>query len=182
MKKIYQNLTYLVKDNLNLTETGEARKLMNQLGDVPLKGFFTKQQFYDVVMWKSPRPKKHYLSNSEDEIINISKLVLNSDSDDEKIGLLTSLKGVSIPVASSLLTIINPKEYGIIDIRVWQLLFLYNEVKTKPRGQGFNLEDYKNYLSILRKYSRIFDVGVRDIERTLFFYHKKIQEGKLYVK
>jgi len=94
--------------------------------------------------------------------------------------LLTSRKGVSIAVASSLLTIINPQNYGIIDIRVWQLLYLYGEVKTKPKGQGFNLENYKEYLSILRKYAKQFNMDVRDIERILFFHHKRIQEGNLY--
>jgi hypothetical protein len=31
-------------------------------------------------------------------------------------------KGVSVPMASALLTLLDPKRYGVIDIRVWQLL------------------------------------------------------------
>jgi len=42
------------------------------------------------------------------------------------------------------------------------------------------LKDYLVYLSILRKYAQLFNRNVRDIERNLFFYHKKIQEGNLY--
>jgi len=103
-----------------------------------------------------------------------------SNSEDEKINLLLNLNGVSIAVASSLLTIINPKDYGIIDIRVWQLFYLYSEVKTKPKGQGFNIEDYKTYLFILRKYAKQFNLNVRNVERIFFSYHKKIQKGNLY--
>src|SRR3972149_11932330 len=169
MKRIYSNLTELIENNLNVPEVPEAEDLMKQLKDFKQKGFITKEQFYNVVMWKSPRPKRHYISNSEEQIIQVSKSILNSNSEDEKIMLLTSLKGVSIAVASSLLTIINPQNYGIIDIRVWQLLYLYGEVKTKPKGQGFNLENYKEYLSILRKYAKQFNMDVRDIERILFF-------------
>lgn len=180
MKKLYGDLNELIKNNLSLGETGEAQELIKQLSDVLQKGFFTKDQFFNVAMWKSPRPKKHYLSNSEEGIIDIFRLVLNSDSDADRVTLLTSFKGVSIAVASSLLTIINPKDYGIIDIRVWQLLHLYGEVDTKPKGQGFNLNDYLDYLSILRKYVKKFDVNVRDIERILFFHHREIQEGNLY--
>lgn len=180
MKRLYPNLTELIKDNLDTPEVQEAENLIKQLEDVKKRGFFTKEQFYDVAMWKSPRPKKYYLDNSEENIIQNSRLVLNSNSDDEKIILLISFKGVSIAVASALLTIINPKDYGIIDIRVWQVLYLYDKIKTKPRGQGFNLEDYKRYLFILRKYAGKFNVNVRDIERILFFHHKKIQEGNLY--
>jgi len=31
-------------------------------------------------------------------------------------------KGVSVPMASALLTLLDPKRYGVIDIRIWQLL------------------------------------------------------------
>jgi thermostable 8-oxoguanine DNA glycosylase len=181
MKKSYTDLTQLIKENLDTPETKEALNLIEELKDVKIKGFLSPKQFYDVVMWKTPRPKNHYLSNPEEQIKELSREVLLSNSDDEKVKLLTSLNGVSIAVASSLLTIIDPEHYGIIDIRVWQLLHLYEEVKTKPKGQGFNLEDYKNYLSILRKYAQQFNVNVRDIERIFFFHHKKIQEGNLYI-
>lgn len=180
MKCLYLNLKALIEDNLNTPETEETLELIEKLKDVKEKGFFSKSQFYEVAMWKTPRPKKHYLSNSEGMIVEISKKVLSSNYEDEKVNLLISLKGVSIPVASSLLTIINPKDYGIIDIRVWQLLYLYKEIKTKPTGQGFTLKDYKEYLSVLRKYSKEFKINVRDIERIFFFYHKKIQKGNLY--
>ena len=180
MKRIYSNLTELIKENLKNDETEDALELIKFLGDVNKKGYLTKNQFYKVAMWKTPRPKKHYLRNSEKHVINISKLVMSSQDDSEKITLLISLKGVSIAVASSLLTIINSRDYGIIDIRVWQLLYLYGEVNTKPKGQGFSLNDYLSYLKILRKYALQFNVDVRDIERTLFFHHRKIQEGNLY--
>ena len=180
MKKLYSNLTQLIKENLDIPETEEALNLIEELKDVKNKCFLSQKQFYDVVMWKTPRPKKRYLSNSEEQIKELSKKVLLSHSDDERVKLLTSLKGVSIAVASSLLTMIDQKNYGIIDIRVWQLLHLYEEVKTKPKGQGFNLEDYKTYLSILRRYAQQFNVNVRDIERIFFFHHKKIQVGNLY--
>jgi len=180
IKKEYVNLTELIKNNLSTSETEEAIQLIKKLDDIKKKKYFTKDQFYAVAMWKTPRPKNHYLNNSKELIKKISSGVLNAKSEEDKMKLLTSLKGVSIAVASSLLTIINPKDYGIIDIRVWQLLYNYDEVKTKPGGQGFNLNDWLNYLSILRKYAAQFNTDARNIERTLFFYHKKIQVGKLY--
>ncbi len=178
MEKKYDNLNDLIKNNLDTPETVRACNLIEELKDVTTKGFLTKKQFYDVAMWKSPRPKKRYLSNPEEMIIEISRDILSTNSEEAKIKLLTSLKGVSIAVASAVLTIIDPKNYGIIDIRVWQLLYLYGEVKTKPNGQGFNLDDWKTYLSILRKYASNFNV--RDVERIFFFHHREIQVGKLY--
>jgi len=180
MSKEYKNLSELIKNNLSTSETEEAIQLITKLSDVKRKKFLTKDQFYIVAMWKTPRPKNHYLNNSEEIIKKVSQKVITAKSEEEKMQYLTSLKGVSIAVASSLLTIMNPKDYGIIDIRVWQLLYKYGEVKTKPGGQGFNIKDWLIYLKILRKYATQFNTNVRDIERTLFFYHKKIQVGKLY--
>jgi len=180
MEKEYLNLRELIQNNLQVPEIQKTLELIEKLKDVKQKGFFTKEQFYEVAIWKSPRPKKHYLNNSEEEIIALSKQALSANSEYKQMLCLTALNGVSIAVASSLLTIINPKDYGIIDIRVWQLLYLYKEVKTNPKGQGFEIEDYENYLQILRNYAKEFNLKVRDIERILFFYHKKIQEGNLY--
>jgi thermostable 8-oxoguanine DNA glycosylase len=180
MNREFDNLNDLIKNNLNNPETAKAEKLFDSFKDVKTKGFFTKQQFYEVAMWKTPRPKNHYLSNSKEHIKDISKRVLSTDSEDVKIALLTSLHGVSIAVASSLLTMIDPKNYGIIDIRVWQLLYLYGGVKTKPSGRGFNLNDWKIYLAILRKYASQLNMNVRNVERILFFYHRKAQVGSLY--
>jgi len=180
MNKEFDDLTILIKSNLNSPEDHESQALFDSFKDVKKKGFFSKQQFYKVAMWKTPRPKNRYLSNSEEYIKEISKGVLSTHSEDAKMALLTSLDGVSIAVASSLLTMIDPKHYGIIDIRVWQLLHRYGEVKTKPSGQGFNLNDWKTYLAILRKYAAQLRMNVRDVERILFFYHRKIQVGNLY--
>ena len=48
--------------------------------------------------------------------------------------LLTSLAGVSVPVASAILTLIDPRRYGVLDIRVWQLLVALGVMDGKPAG------------------------------------------------
>jgi len=74
----------------------------------------------------------------------------------------------------------DPENYGVIDIRVWQVLYLYGLVSAKPRGRNFNFNDWYNYLMKLRELADKFGVKVRDIERTLFLYHVRIQQGRLY--
>ncbi len=182
MKKQYDNLTEVIKNNLFHKEPSGWQSLFDKISEVKKRGYMTKDEFFEVCMWKSPRPKKKYLSNSEEKIKEISKLVLSTDSEEIKIGLLDTLNGISIPVASAILTLMDPQNYGVIDIRVWQILYLYGEVKTNPSGQGFRIEDWIEYLSILRKYSFQLNLKVRDVEIILFFYHKKIQEGLLYKK
>ena len=96
------------------------------------------------------------------------------------MNLLTSLHGVSVPVASAILTLVDPKRYGVLDIRVWQLLCAIDSVRTNPRGVGFNFKNWYDYLRQLRYHAREIGVSARTVERTLFEYHRKVQQGKLY--
>ncbi len=96
------------------------------------------------------------------------------------MSLLTSLRGVSVPMASAILTLVDPKRYGVLDIRVWQLLFAMNSVRTNPRGAGFNFKNWYHYLRKLRDHAREMGISARTVERTLFEYHRKVQQGKLY--
>ena len=181
MKKEYSTIEKVIKKTLRTEEDATTLKLMNELNGVKKRGSFTKDEFLKMGMWKSPRPKWHYLNNSEKEIISVSKKVIATKNDQTRAELLTSLQGVAIPTASAILTLIYPKNYGVIDIRVWQVLYLYGSVKTKPNGKSLNSNDWHNYLMILRCYAKKFNVSARDIERTLFFYHKNnIQDGNLY--
>ncbi len=94
--------------------------------------------------------------------------------------LLTILDGVNVPMASAILTLIDPTRYGVIDIRVWQLLFAIDSVRKNPQGRRFNFDHWHHYLRELRSYAKELRVPARAVERTLFEYHKKVQRGRLY--
>lgn len=180
MIKEYETIEELIKESLDTKEDAETLKLINQLKDVKKRGYFTKEEFLKIGRWKSPRPRQQYLKNSEEEIISISKKVFSTKFEKRRIELLTSLRGVSIPTASAILTLIDPQNYEVIDIRVWQVLYLYGSVKVKPTGTYLNFNNWYNYLMKLRYYAKKFKVSARDIERIIFFHHKKIQDRNLY--
>ena len=141
VKKIYSSLDDLIKNELSTEEEANTAVLIKELEHVKKQGYLTKDEFLKIGMWKSPRPKQLYLKNSEEEIISTSKEVLSTDYEKRKLELLDKLKGVSIPTASAILTLTDPKNYGVIDIRVWQILFLYGSVKVKPTGTNFSFEN-----------------------------------------
>lgn len=182
MKKIYSSIEELIKKNLSTKEVDKTLELIHKLKNVKKRGYFTKEEFVEMCMWKSPRPKNQYLKNSEKDIILISEKVFSTKFEKGKIELLTSLNGISIPTASAILTLTDPKNYGVIDIRVWQIFYLYGSVKVKPKGTNFDFKNWYNYLMKLKYYAKKFNVSPRDIERTLFFYHKNNQQGELYNK
>ena len=179
MKKQYTTVEELIRKNLG-KEYPETKKLIKSLQGVKRKGYFTKEEFVKMGMWKSYRPKQRYLSNNDSDIISISKKVLATKYEKRKIELLTRLNGVSIPVASAILALIDPRNYGVIDIRVWQVLYLYGSVKDKPKGVNFDFNNWYAYLMRLRYYAKKLKASARDVERTIFEYHKEIQEGNLY--
>lgn len=180
MNKNYDTIEELIKNELANGEEPKTAELIRRLAGVKEKGYCNQAEFMDICMWKSARPKRHYLKNSKEEIAEITKEAFSTEFEKRKIELLTKLKGVSIPTASAILTLIDPENYGVIDIRVWQILHLYGSVKDNPSGIGFDFENWYSYLMKLRYYAKKFNVTARDVERTIFYHHKKIQEGNLY--
>ena len=176
----YKNLRQLLKKELDTDEASITTDLIKKFKHIKHKGEFSRAEFLKMCDWKSPRASGWYKRNREKTIKSISRNVLASRSERKRLELLNSLKGVSIPMASAILMLINPKKYGVIDIRVWQLLYKVGAVKRKPKGQGFIFNDWYQYLCILRHHAREMKVSARTIERTLFEYHRKVQKGRLY--
>lgn len=91
-----------------------------------------------------------------------------------------TLRGVSVPMASSILMLLDPRRYGVIDIRAWQFLHAAGAVTGKPSGVGFSFNHWYQFLTILRYFAKRFNVKARDIERALFSAHRKTHKGRLY--
>lgn len=133
------------------------------------KGFLSKSEFTTICLWKSRRPKKYYNENLESEIKNQTKLAFLEDNDDKaKIELLTQLRGVSIPTASAILSVTDPKNYPIIDIRCIESL--------KDLGliswDNININNWMEYLTIVRNIADQHKKTAREIEKGLFTYNR----------
>jgi len=153
---------------------------MVQLSPAIERGYLTRRELITVCRWKSPRAMKHIRNNHERTIKRITKAAFGTRGERKKLALLTTLNGVSVPMASSILTLTNPRRYGVLDIRVWQLLYTMGSVATNPDGAGFSFTHWSHFLTILRQFARKYNVGARDIERTLFNVHVLYQKGTLY--
>jgi hypothetical protein len=146
------------------------------------QGFINKMQAVKILKWKSPRPLRHYLKNSDEDFIRITKLAFEQEIDRLKIHILTALSGVNFPSASSLLMFYDKDNYPIIDIRVWKQLYYLKLVEENPRGQNFTLNQWEKYLEIIRQLAIEYNITARQVEKRLFDYDKANQEGKLYKK
>ncbi len=176
----YKRLQHLIGKHLPTKEDPQTQELIEELACVRKKGHLTKAELIKICRWKSPRAIRFIATNREKRIKKITKAAFATRSEQKKIALLTDLHGVGVPMASAVLTLTNPTKYGVLDIRVWQLLFKMGAVGTNKGGTSFNFEHWCKYLKILRYYAKLYAVGARDVERTLFMVHMKYQSGNLY--
>ena len=176
LKKEYASLNELLTKHLNTKETNKTMNLIKEMKEAKRKGYFTRKEMFNIAHWKSPR--KAYLCwlNSKRKTRQISKSVFSITDDKQRMELLRKLWGVGVPVASAILTIIYPKKYGVIDFRVWQVLNLYKLVDEKPSGKSLSVNNWLLYVNILRDFAKKHKVKARDIDRTLFDYHKELEE------
>ena len=176
----YNKLEPLIRDNLSLDEHLPTAELIKALKQAKKRGWLTKSEMILICHWKSPRAIRYIESNSTAKIKKHTNLAFATRSEEMKIKELIELKGVSIPMASSILMLTNPKRYGVIDIRVWEVLLKIGAVNTNMKGVNFNFKEWYRYLMIIRFFADKFKVSARDIERTLFIVHQENQDGLLY--
>ena len=176
----YKTLRHLLANELVTEEDPKTTDLMKSLRYVKTDKVLTKAELIDICRWKSPRAIRHIEFNRPATVKALTGKALSTRSEQKRIGYLTQLRGVSLPMASAILTLVDPKRYGVIDIRVWQLLFAIKSVTKNPKGVGFNFKNWYHYLCKLRYHAKELGVPVRTIERTLFLCHQDLQAGILY--
>ncbi|MFH1248959.1 MAG: hypothetical protein V1660_02300 [archaeon] len=93
MKKEYNNIEALLRENVHEQEEPKTARIINELTDARKRGYVTKKEFVRICMWKSPRPKQLYISNSPKKVARISGRVFASRDEQERIDLLTELRG-----------------------------------------------------------------------------------------
>jgi len=144
MKKQYTDIRELLQNKLLRNEEPTTKVLIEKLRYVKPRGFFTKPEFLEVCKWKDPRQlrRSDWEDNKISEIVNISKQVFATHGEYQRIVLLDRLKGVGVPIASAILTLTDPQAYGVIDIRVWQVLYLYGEVNYDPQGTDLSTKHW----------------------------------------
>ena len=177
-----KQLRNLLKDHLVLREDPETAKLIRELKQARRRGYLTPAELEKVCRWKSVRAIHHIKKNSAARVRIATRRALVTQNECRRLEALMSLDGVSVAMASAILTLLNPRRYGVIDIRVWQLLYAIRAVTKNPSGVGFTFTHWQQFLMIIRQFAADFHVRARDIERSLFSVHQAYQKGTLYAR
>lgn len=176
----YEKVSGLITSCLSTDEDEGTVDLIRRLRSARARGYLTRSELEAVCYWKSARAIHHIRSNSASRIRTATRRALAATSERARLDALMALRGVSVPMASSILMLVDPRRYGVIDIRAWQLLYAAGVVTGRPSGIGFSFKHWDQFVRILRHFAKRFNVTARDIERALFCAHRQYQKGRLY--
>jgi hypothetical protein len=174
------DLELLVREHLSVAEDMSTAQLSRRLQAAKRRGYLTPGELEAVCHWKSARAIRYIRANTRHRVRAATHAALSTRREAPRLLALLQLQGVSVPMASALLTLIDPRRYGVIDIRVWQLLHAVGAVSRNQRGVGFSVHQWLQFLGVIRALSSRLGVTARDVERTLFDVHKAHQEKTLY--
>jgi len=173
-------LETLVRERLIRDEDPGTADLIERLRPARTRGYLTRGELERVCRWKSPRSAGLVRRNSPRRVRNATAAMIRTIDERERFDRLLSLHGVSVPSASAVLTMLEPERYGVIDIRVWQLLHAMGAVDGNARGAGFTFDQWHRFLHVIRDLAARLEVPARAVERTLFAAHREHQVGTLY--
>jgi hypothetical protein len=173
-------LRALVRAHLVTDGDVGVRDLARRLRGARDRGYLNPKELEAVCRWKSPRAIRQIQRNSARDVRTLTRRALRARDEGERIAVLLELHGVSIPMASAALTLLYPRRYAVIDIRVWQLLHAEGAVTQNARGVGLRLAHWQEFLAVVTRLARQVRITPRRVERTLFDIHRARQEGTLY--
>lgn len=161
-------------------ETARLKSLFAQLRRERDPLFLTQSEFDDVLRWKLRgqygRSQLRRQGNIEAVVRTVTRAALTIAHDDPeyelelRVAILCALRGVSVPVASSVLTLVYPQEYAVIDFRVWRQLF------GEERRQ-FGISEYKRYLREVRRLAEELGWTVQEVDLAIWAYDMKHSRG-----
>ncbi len=99
-------------------EAAEERAFERELPAARARGYLEKPLFVRLGRWKSVRPTKRYLSNSDPAIRTATATSMTARDDASAVSALVSLNGVALRTATAILHWLRPERYPILDVRI----------------------------------------------------------------
>jgi hypothetical protein len=148
-----------------------AANRLNKYYDIcPAQGCLTYEQFIDMVKWKSSRRLAAAKANPPELVEELTRIAFSANHQAARMGALTLLSGVGLPVASVLMHFGCDRTVPIIDERaLWSL--------SCEKPKSYTLEFWEAYLHYCRRLAERNNMSVRSIDRALWKYSEVHQGG-----
>lgn len=165
------------KNNYDDYETTQRLlSLFKTLKAERLPFYLTAQEFDLILRWKLRgqygRGVGVRSQNTDNIIRTITESVFKIKHDNDnyetkmRIDILSIIPGVSIPVASAILTLVEPTKYTVIDFRVWRAMF--DEDK-----KLFSYNEYARYRSRVVAFADELDWTPQEVDAAIWEYDRR---------
>jgi len=156
------------------TEALKAEFRERRLGRTPF--FLTGAELDRVFQWKLRgqygRQSARRMRNSEDAYHAVTEAVfkvVGPQFEYEcmiRLGLLSVLPGVGVPVASAVLALTEPQQYCVVDFRGWRTVF-------GEERQSFSIADYLRYRAEVARLAADLGWPVQEADLAIWEYDRR---------
>ena len=147
--------------------------------------YLDSDDFEEVLQWKLRsqygRIKKHFSRIRSGVLVPVTRAAFEiKDSDaryeaEFRVRVLSSLPGVGVPVASAMLTLVEPEKFGVLDFRVWRQVF-------PQREEGFTstVKQYLEYMDEIWRLSGLLGWPPQKVDWCIWEYDRLHDEDEAY--
>jgi len=134
-------------------------------------GSYSRDNLQVIFRWKTGgRGISRLNRNTDEEIADALQLAVRAAADRSAVAVLCGLNGV--PVASAILTVINPERFTIIDFRALESLGITD------RQAYYTIDFLIDYIQFCRGLASQCRVGLRTLDRALWQWSKEKTKGR----
>ena len=135
-------------------------------GDAIRNGDYSLQQLATIFKWKTNgRGKSRLMRNDALDVEDALRLACAARAPRSAIAVLVGLHGVAVPVASSIMTVIYPDRYTVIDFRALEAL--------GRRNDDHSISFYVGYLNYCHELANAWNMTLRQLDRALWQWSRE---------
>ena len=148
----------------------DEKAIREWLSQQPEPKHLNKDFFVLLGRWKSKRPTPFYKANDERLIEEATRLAYEITNERIKLHILKVLKGVQVPVASTILHYLYPDKFPIFD--EYARATLEKAGKWSRPISDASDEAWLEYTALMRNLSNSLGVTLRELDKALWAYYK----------
>jgi thermostable 8-oxoguanine DNA glycosylase len=144
------------------------------------RGYVLRDELYEIARWKSPRRAGLVHRNSLQGVHRVTgKALARKDRDPGQAGgLLAELWGVGIPTASAVLAVVDPQNFGLVDVRVWATLRRWRPDRFPSKHERYwAVKYYVCCLETMRELAQVSELSCREIDMALWQMDREWSSG-----
>ena len=152
-------------------EYNHIKKLVDK--DIETINVISKATLEAILNWKASRTKGKVNWENFKDYSNAFKEILELPPE-KKLEKLTDLAGFGVSIASAILHFIYLDEFPIVDIRTVETLQAigYIDKNKSVYSVRDTIKGYFYYRSVILDIAKTYEKSLREIDKTLFKYHK----------